>query len=405
MAGVQNEKIEFDEFHIKGEVHPYYKKVADIFRQNFENDLEHAGASFAVYYKNELLINIYGGYRNVNEMLPWENETMSVCFSTTKSISSVILAYILDKYHISYDTKIISFWPEFGSNGKEEITILDATLHQAGLAYFNEKLTREDILDHEKISKMFENATPMIEKGNIIYHALTFGLLLEQIIRRIDEKKRSIAQILDEDFIAKYDIKDLSIGLKNRKDNEKVAILTKLDEKMVQKQAERNPKAYELYMSGDNIHHQKLYEIFSWITTDDYNLIENRLLPMPSNMGISSAKALAKFHSLLSTKRILSTQFYKLFEKPVLENAFDHGIGYTESKGYGFQFTKNPLNQWVFGHSGFGGQNVRVDMHNELTFAYISNGLKIEDADMVLPWNNLVKEVYNIFERVPNYEI
>lgn len=111
---------------------------------------------------------------------------------------------------------------------------------------------------------------------------------------------------------------------------------------------------------------------------------------------------------------------HRLLEKPVLEHVYDHAIGYEESKGYGFQYTKNPKvsldwlkpknpknqfvqktkhfqGQWIFGHSGFGGQNVRVDVNNGLTMAYVSNGMKITDADMVEPWRNLVQEMYRVF--------
>nr|CDJ92724.1 Beta-lactamase-related domain containing protein [Haemonchus contortus] len=111
--------------------------------------------------------------------------------------------------------------------------------------------------------------------------------------------------------------------------------------------------------------------------------MENRLLPMPSNMGIGNARSLAHFHSLITEGKLLSGAFNKNFERPVLENEFDHVIGYEENKGYGFQFTKNPKGQWIFGHSGFGGQNVRVDLHNGLSYAYLCSGLKISDADLV----------------------
>uniref|UniRef100_A0A1I7T877 Beta-lactamase domain-containing protein n=1 Tax=Caenorhabditis tropicalis TaxID=1561998 RepID=A0A1I7T877_9PELO len=390
--------ISMAENHIGGIVHQQYESVASVFRDNFEKGLETAGASFAVYHKGKLLINLYGGLKNVEKKQPWVEDTTSVLFSTTKSISSVVLAYVLDKQTaISYNTKISEIWPEFKKNGKGDITILDAALHRAGLAYTDEVLEREDITKPDKIAKFFENAIPMTNGSDVLYHALTFGLLLDQIVRRIDEKKRGISEILDEEFVRKYGIKNLSIGLKCETLNEKVAKLTDLDEFEIKRQGLLNPEALEKFMAGDNIHHQKLYSIFPWITTDDYNLLSNRLLPMPSNMGISNAEGLAHFHSLLANKQILSDRTYKLLEKPVLEHVYDHAIGYEENKGYGFQFTKNPKGQWVFGHSGFGGQNVRVDVSNGLSMAYVSNGMKITDADMVEPWRNLVKEVYRVF--------
>ncbi|CAI2357415.1 unnamed protein product [Caenorhabditis sp. 36 PRJEB53466] len=380
------------ENNIGGTVQQQFSSVVDVFRQNFEKGLETAGASFAVYHKDRLLINLYGGVRNVEKKQPWVEDT-------TSSISAVILAYTLDKQDgkVGYDTKITDIWPEFGQHGKENITILDAALHRAGLAYTEEVLEREDIIKPDKISKFFEKAIPMTNGSDVLYHALTFGLLLDQIVRRVDEKKRGIAEILEDDFVKVYGIKNLSIGLKCETQNEKVAKLTDLDEEEVRRQGSLNPEALRKFMAGDNIHHQKLYSIFPWITTDDYNLLPNRLIPMPSNMGISNAEGLAHFHSLVANKQILSEKAYKILESPVLEHVYDHAIGYEESKGYGFQYTKNPKGQWIFGHSGFGGQNVRVDVNNGLTIAYVSNGMKITDADMVESWRNLVQEVYRVF--------
>lgn len=140
---------------------------------------------------------------------------------------------------------------------------------------------------------------------------------------------------------------------------------------------------------------------------------------MPSNMGIGNARSLAHFHSLIAERKAFSEAFYKHFEQPLLVNNFDCVIGYEESKGCGFQFTTNskvsiyhfrerskpslrsPLNngfqgQWIFGHSGFGGQNVRVDIHNGLSYAYMCNGLKISDADHVEPWRRLVDKLYSL---------
>ncbi|PIC19032.1 hypothetical protein B9Z55_024716 [Caenorhabditis nigoni] len=266
-------KISIAEHNIGGTVQTKFETVATVFSENFKNGLESAGASFAVYQNDKLLINLFGGLRNVEKKQPWVEDT-------TSSISAVILAYTLDKNQkgISYETKISDIWPNFEKNRKKDITILDAALHRAGLAYTEEVLEREDITKPEKIAKFFEEATPMTNGSDVLYHALTFGLLLDQIVRRVDEKKRGIAEILDDDFIKLYGIKNLSIGLKCETHNEKVAKLTELDDLEIERQGVLNPEALEKFMAGDNIHHQKLYSIFPWITTDDVRERERILL-------------------------------------------------------------------------------------------------------------------------------
>ena len=47
---------------------------------------------------------------------------------------------------MKYTEKISSYWPEFGQNGKEDITVADLLRHEAGLAQFDHRLNIEDTL-------------------------------------------------------------------------------------------------------------------------------------------------------------------------------------------------------------------------------------------------------------------
>ncbi|KAK6739013.1 hypothetical protein RB195_020849 [Necator americanus] len=375
---------------------PRFAEIEEVFRENFALGLESAGASFAVFHKGKLVVDLWGGLKDRTSRQLWTKDTMSILFSTTKSLAATILAIVMDQEHISYSQKVAEFWPEFAGNGKEHITILNVVLHQAGLPYSEQMINREDVVDWRKMSAYFENATPVWTPGTQSgYHALTFGFLIDQIIRRIDSKKRGVNDILKE-LIQCYDIPNISIGLKHPDDNDRVATLQYPSKLQIEAEGRHNPEVLRRWNAGDNEHNRHLYDTWRWITTDDYNSLENRILPMPSNMGIGNARSLAQLHSLLAERKILSDAFYKHFEQPVLEDEMDVVIGYEESKGYGYQFTRNPMGQWIFGHSGFGGQNVRVDVHNRLSYAYVCNGLKIADADLVEPWKRMVDKMYSL---------
>lgn len=38
-----------------------------------------------------------------------------------------------DKGHLDYDKKVTTYWPEFGQNGKQNVTVADVMRHEAGL--------------------------------------------------------------------------------------------------------------------------------------------------------------------------------------------------------------------------------------------------------------------------------
>lgn len=54
------------------------------FRENFDNGLEKAGASFAVYQNDKLVVDLYGGMANEKIGQRWTEHSISVLFSTTK---------------------------------------------------------------------------------------------------------------------------------------------------------------------------------------------------------------------------------------------------------------------------------------------------------------------------------
>ena len=43
-----------------------------------------------------------------------------------------------------YEDKVCQHWPEFGQNGKEEVTIADVLRHEAGLPTLSEKINIQD---------------------------------------------------------------------------------------------------------------------------------------------------------------------------------------------------------------------------------------------------------------------
>ncbi|VDL66164.1 unnamed protein product, partial [Nippostrongylus brasiliensis] len=109
---------------------PRLAGIDDVFRENFAQGLESAGASFAVYLNGNLVVDLWGGPMNKETGELWSENTSSVIFSITKSISATILAMVMDKENVPYERKLSDFWPEFAQNGKENVTIMNVVHHQ-----------------------------------------------------------------------------------------------------------------------------------------------------------------------------------------------------------------------------------------------------------------------------------
>ncbi|VDN23511.1 unnamed protein product [Cylicostephanus goldi] len=69
------------------------------------------------------------------------------------------------------------------------------------------------VLDHNLMREVLENEAPKFPPGTTSgYHALSYGWLVDQLIRHTDEKKRGIGQFFREEIAEPYGI-DFHIGL------------------------------------------------------------------------------------------------------------------------------------------------------------------------------------------------
>ena len=82
------------------------------------------GAAVAVYHRGcEKVVDLWGGIRDKASGAPWEEDTMTVVFSTTKGMSAMAVAVAHSRGLFDYDEPVATYWPEFAQNGKEHVTV------------------------------------------------------------------------------------------------------------------------------------------------------------------------------------------------------------------------------------------------------------------------------------------
>ena len=60
---------------------------------------------------------------------------------------------------------MVDYWPEFGANGKDELTVADILRHEGGLAKFDTQIAKED-LTRQKIKE--NKVGEIIEKQKLV---------------------------------------------------------------------------------------------------------------------------------------------------------------------------------------------------------------------------------------------
>ncbi len=171
---------------IHGEVADGYGKLADAFAQNFERRGE-VGAAFSLYLDGTMVADLHAGIADHKTEAPWTEDTLALVFSTTKGAAAICIGMLAERGLLNYDEPVATYWPEFAAAGKTDITVGQVMSHQAGLIFAEPKLTLDEILKVTPIVETLGAQAPHWEPGTAHgYHALTYGWLAGEIVRRID---------------------------------------------------------------------------------------------------------------------------------------------------------------------------------------------------------------------------
>ncbi|HTN40460.1 MAG TPA: serine hydrolase domain-containing protein, partial [Asticcacaulis sp.] len=107
---------------ISGICPPQFAAVKDVFAANFAEGKER-GARFSVVIDGETVLDIWGGNADREGAVPFSDTTLTPVFSTGKAVMAVMIARLVDKGKLDYETAVSHYWPEFGQNGKSRITV------------------------------------------------------------------------------------------------------------------------------------------------------------------------------------------------------------------------------------------------------------------------------------------
>ncbi|MFT7367152.1 MAG: CubicO group peptidase (beta-lactamase class C family), partial [Oceanospirillaceae bacterium] len=75
---------------------PRFKKVRDLFARSVESGYE-VGATLAVEYRGEMVINLWGGYQDAAKTRLWQEDTLVNVFSVTKGIVATCIARLVEE--------------------------------------------------------------------------------------------------------------------------------------------------------------------------------------------------------------------------------------------------------------------------------------------------------------------
>jgi CubicO group peptidase (beta-lactamase class C family) len=181
---------------------PSFDSVRDLFDSFLAMDPEYS-AQLAVYRHGRKVLDLSGG----PGLGPGD---ITGTYSCSKGAGGLVIALLVQDGMLDLDATMASYWPEFAAHGKDRLTVRQALSHQAGVPGIVGGLALEAFPTPEAARRLAA-AAPMWKPGTAFgYHALTMGILMEELCRRV--AGRSLQELFDERIRRPYGI-DFFLGL------------------------------------------------------------------------------------------------------------------------------------------------------------------------------------------------
>ena len=170
------------------EVHGTCDKRFDAVRVALAESLDDAdvGASAAVFVEGEPVADLWGGYKDAKRTEPWEQDTITNVWSTTKTMVALSALILADRGDLDLDAPVASYWPEFAAVGKERVLLRHLLSHTAGLPEFDPPVAVADLYDWHGATTRLARQAARWEPGALAgYHSVTQGFLVGEVVRRV----------------------------------------------------------------------------------------------------------------------------------------------------------------------------------------------------------------------------
>ncbi|KAG0045892.1 hypothetical protein BGZ83_008898 [Gryganskiella cystojenkinii] len=204
-------------YHLAGllERPDHYGQVIGYYSQ-LMMDSEDLGGTFAVFVDGRPVIDVNAGAKDLARTQVYDNTTLQQVYSSGKAIEGVVIARLVQQGLLKYEDKIAVYWPEFGQNGKEDVTLGDLMVHESGVPRLDDEegtITWASLQDEEEFSdRLARQPHEFNGENKRAYHAMSRGWYLNEIVKRADPAGRTIGQIAQQELMVDYKDVELYYG-------------------------------------------------------------------------------------------------------------------------------------------------------------------------------------------------
>lgn len=367
---------------IAGQCEEPFEQVAREFERNFAERAE-LGASICVVHEGRTVVDLWGGSADAAGTVPWQQDTIVVVFSCTKAATALCVHMLACRRELDLDAAVMRYWPAFAEDAKREITVRMLLNHQAGLPGLSRPLEAGALLDFDAMVELMERETPLWRPGSRHgYHAITYGWLLGEVIRRVAGEtvgtyfRRNVAEPLDLDFW---------LGLPPSEEH-RVATTVMADAGA----DARGPRFAAALARGEPAQVASVNSSADFLTPGACDAPGAHAVEIPAANGIANARGLAGMFAVLSVGGGLDgatlVDADQIAQMGATESAGGEDAVMLEPCRFSPGFEKGApgraallgadglvLSEPAFGHSGLGGSVGFADPDGRFAFGYAMN--------------------------------
>lgn len=350
--------------------HAVNAAVSRLIEQQVE-DGRQLGVQVCAYKDGERIVDTWAGTVGRSDPRPVAADSLFSSFSTTKGVAATVVLALADRGIVDYDAPVTKYWPEFGANGKDRITVNQALCHMAGVHAAPLPNTAEHVINWQMGLDYVANAEPAWEPGTATgYHAITYGWIAGGIVEKASGM--SFGEAL-ETFVTR------PLGIENEMF---IGIPDGVEDRLTRLQPAPVQRGQTLDIGPDH----DFFKAMPLQMDINFNRLEIRKACQPAANGHFTARALARMYAALAQDgevdgvRIVSPGFVAKATEPVTFDV-DRVLMEPRGKAAGYMLggviddvvgTFGPR-ETAFGHSGAGGSTAFADPEVGLSIAVTLN--------------------------------